>query len=59
MTTTQNVSISARRLVAYLDADETADHLEGSPVCANRPHLQKLVDDLRLAIAAEEIEVER
>jgi hypothetical protein len=59
MTTT--TSIAARRLVAYLDADETSTEVPGSPgrITANRPALARLIDELRLAIAAEDAEVER
>lgn len=58
MTTTEQVSIASRRLIAYADLDEAFEG-EGQPFTANRPQLRKLLDDLRLAIAAEDIEDER
>jgi hypothetical protein len=55
--TTTPVSIAARRLLAHLDADETRTDLPGTPggITANRPFLASLIDELRLAFAAEEI----
>jgi hypothetical protein len=60
MTTTQ-LSLSARRLLDYLDADAIRDDLPGETgtITANRPHLAMLIDELRLAVAFEDIEVGR
>jgi len=55
MTTTQ-LSLAARRLIDYLDNDETRTDVPGDPgrITANRPFLAGLIDELRLAVVAEE-----
>jgi ADP-dependent phosphofructokinase/glucokinase len=60
MTTTQ-LSLAARRLVDYFDNDETREDLPGFPgkLTENRRFLAALVDELRLAVAAEDADVER
>lgn len=54
--TTTDVRNASARLIAYLDLDEIETDAPGSPgaITANRPHLAKLIDDLRLALASED-----